>query len=158
MCSAGRHCPTTSTGRGWWPTPTRSSGQDLSTKGVDECVVDDRVVGFATTTIAVAEDLELDDLFVDPEWMRRGIARALVADAAAIARGRQIRRIVVTANEHALGFYERQGFVTDGVVETRFGPVPRMHLELAPEVESSPARVRRTNDRVQPGPCHADNK
>jgi GNAT superfamily N-acetyltransferase len=92
-------------------------------------VVDDRVIGFATTRV-VTEGLELDDLFVDPDWMRRGIARALVTDAIEIARDRRIGRIVVTGNDHALGFYERQGFVADGVVETRFGPAPRMHLDL----------------------------
>ena len=92
-------------------------------------VVDEHVVGFATTTTA-ADALELDDLFVDPEWMRRGIGRALVMDVAARARTRKLRRINVTANEHALRFYESAGFVRDGVVDTRFRPAPRMHLEL----------------------------
>jgi GNAT superfamily N-acetyltransferase len=51
-------------------------------------VVEGRVVGFATLV-----GNELEDLFTDPEWMRRGIATALVRDAAS-----NVDRIEVTAN------------------------------------------------------------
>jgi len=84
-------------------------------------VVDGRVVGFATLVGA-----ELEDLFVDPDWMRRGIATALVQDAVANSG---VERIDVTANEHALAFYERVGFVHDGPAETPGGPAFRMHLD-----------------------------
>jgi GNAT superfamily N-acetyltransferase len=88
-------------------------------------VVEDRVVGFATLLGAV-----LEDLFVDPDFMGRGIGRALVQGAVAAARAQGLARIEVTANDHALGFYEKAGFVHDGVVETRFGPGIRMRYEL----------------------------
>ena len=48
---------------------------------------DGTVVGFATTRL-VDGAVELDDLFVDPDHMRRGIARRLVADAVDLGRGR----------------------------------------------------------------------
>jgi ribosomal protein S18 acetylase RimI-like enzyme len=88
-----------------------------------------RVVGFATTRV-VGEIAELDDLFVDPDWMRQGVARALVRDAVAVAKTRGITRIEVTANPHALEFYNSVGFVTDGIRETRFAPGTRMHLDV----------------------------
>jgi GNAT superfamily N-acetyltransferase len=88
-------------------------------------VVDGRIVGFAT----LLDDGELEDLFVDPDWMRRGIGRALVLDAVALARERGFDRIEVTANGEALGFYESVGFVLDGAVETAFGRGSRMHLD-----------------------------
>ena len=90
-----------------------------------------RIVGFATTSTA-EETAELDDLFVDPDWMRQGIGRALVLDALALARVRGVGRIEVVANPHALPFYERLGFAFDRSVETRFGPGRRMHLDVAP--------------------------
>ena len=98
----------------------------LTGAGVDEgrtrvAVVDGRIVGFATLLAT-----ELEDLFVDPDWMRRGIGQALVLDAVALARGQGLERIEVTANDHALGFYESAGFVVDGRVETEFGPGSRM--------------------------------
>jgi GNAT superfamily N-acetyltransferase len=87
-----------------------------------------RIVGFATF-LPRQDSIELDDLFVDPDWMGQGIGRALVTDMVAIARTRGVQRIEVTANPHALGFYEKAGFVFDHDVETRFGSAPRMHLE-----------------------------
>ncbi len=107
---------------------------DLSDQAIREgrtrvAVVDDHVIGFVTT--APSDDgLELEDLFVDPDWTRRGIGRALVSDAAATARERGVIRIEVTANEHALDFYETVGFVQDDMVTTQFGSAPRMHLDV----------------------------
>ena len=88
--------------------------------------VDEAVVGFATTR-DLGHASELVDLFVDPSWMRSGIGHHLVEDAAAHAVRCGHGRLEVTANPHALAFYEREGFVTDGDVDTRFGPAPRMH-------------------------------
>ena len=87
-------------------------------------VVDGRIVGFATLL-----GNELDDLFVDPDGTRHGIGRALVLDAAAVARTQGLERIEVTANDHARGFYESVGFVLGETVETAFGRGSRMHLD-----------------------------
>jgi len=88
-----------------------------------------RIAGFATS-VPAGDVIELDDLFVDPGSMRRGAGRALVLDAVAIARDRGARRIEVTANQHALVFYGKAGFIADHEVRTRFGPGVRMHLDV----------------------------
>ena len=82
-------------------------------------VIDGRIVGFATLV-----GNELEDLFTDPDWMRHGIATALVRDAATT-----VGRIEVTANMHAQAFYEAMGFVHDGPAQTSGGPAHRMHLD-----------------------------
>ncbi len=92
----------------------------------------DQIVGFATT-LYVGRALELEDLFVDPDWMRRGVGRRLVLDVVALAGRHEAQRIEVTANPHAMAFYGTVGFVRDGAVETQFGPGLRMHLEVSPE-------------------------
>jgi GNAT superfamily N-acetyltransferase len=92
-------------------------------------VGDGRIVGFATTR-AVGDIGELDDLFVDPDWMRRGVARALVLDAVDLVGAAGRRRLEVTANPHALDFYEAVGFVADEATETQFGVGTRMHLDV----------------------------
>lgn len=90
----------------------------------------DHIVGFATTR-RTGRVLELEDLFVDPDWMRSGVGRRLVRDVVAVAERDHVRRVEVTANPHALAFYESVGFVHDGEVGTRFGPGARMHLDVA---------------------------
>jgi len=91
-----------------------------------------QIVGFATT-LQVGSALELEDLFVDPDWMRRGVARQLVLNVVALAGQEGAQRIEVTANPHAMTFYETVGFVSDGAVVTQFGPGVRMHLDVAAE-------------------------
>ena len=94
-------------------------------------VAGDRIVGFATW-LGTGNIFEIEDLFVDPERMRQGIGRALVLDLIAIAHGHGVRRVEVTANQHALAFYQTTGFVVDYEVTTMFGPAPRMHMDIPP--------------------------
>lgn len=87
------------------------------------------VVGFATSR-NVDGVFELDDLFVDPDWMRNGVATLLVRDIARIGRDQAVAGIAVTANPHALAFYRHVGFRPAGQTRTEFGPAPRMYLDL----------------------------
>jgi len=89
------------------------------------------VVGFASTRPTHEGVLELDDLFVDPDWMRRGVARELVLRLVAEASHDRAWRLEVTANPHALDFYQAVGFVIDGRADTEFASGHRMHLDLS---------------------------
>ncbi|MCZ7524971.1 MAG: GNAT family N-acetyltransferase [Acidimicrobiia bacterium] len=92
-------------------------------------VAGDRVIGFATT-IATDAGVELEDLFVEPGRTRRGVGRRLLRDVVARGRASGARRIDVTANDHATGFYEAVGFVRTGAADTPFGPAVRMRRDL----------------------------
>jgi GNAT superfamily N-acetyltransferase len=87
------------------------------------------LVGFATWAQA-GPVFELEDLFVDPGWMRRGIATALVERIADAVASRGAERLEVTANAHALGFYTAAGFIDCGVTDTDFGAAQRMVLAI----------------------------
>lgn len=89
----------------------------------------EEIVGFASW-LGTGDGFEIEDLFVDPGWMRQGIGRALVLDLIMIARERGIGRVEVTANQHALAFYNKVGFAVYREDTTRFGPAPRMRLDL----------------------------
>ena len=90
-----------------------------------------RVLGFASLIPGRSDGAaELDALFVDPAFMRRGIGRALLDDALTLARSRGCRRIEVTANPRAVEFYVKMGFIDDGIEQTRFGPGLRMHVDV----------------------------
>jgi GNAT superfamily N-acetyltransferase len=85
------------------------------------------LVGFATWSQG-GSTFELEDLFVDPGWRRRGIAAALVDRIAQVLRERGVERLEVTANPHALQFYRAAGFTDCGTAATIFGAAQRMVL------------------------------
>jgi GNAT superfamily N-acetyltransferase len=91
---------------------------------------DDTILGFITTLPVSRRVLEIEDLFVDPDWMRSGVARHLVEDLVAAAGRSGVDRIEVTANPHASAFYRHVGFIDDHETETPFGPAQRMSLTI----------------------------
>ena len=104
------------------------SGEAIPRGRVRVAVEDGAAVGFATT-VPVDGGLELDDLFVEPDRMRRGVGRRLVEDVLDTARAEGVEHVWVTANPHAMAFYTAVGFVPDGTAPTRFGPASRLRLD-----------------------------
>ena len=92
---------------------------------------DGSVVAFATWAENEGGRMELEDLFVDPKWMRRGIATALVNRICDELRSRGTDTLEVTASPDALGFYRSVGFIDVGVAQTSFGRAPRLQLRLS---------------------------
>jgi GNAT superfamily N-acetyltransferase len=90
---------------------------------------DGSVVGFATWALADGV-VELEDLFVDPDWRRRGIAAALVGRIVDVLRAQGVRCLEVSANPHAAGFYHAAGFIDCGIAETEFAAAPRKRLSF----------------------------
>ena len=84
---------------------------------------DGRPVGWAAL-IPRGEVGWLEDLWVDPAWIGRGLGRALFEHVAAAARERGARRLEWEAEPNAHGFYERMGaaYLRDSE-ETEWGRV-----------------------------------
>ncbi len=116
---------------------------ELSDKAVAEgrtrvaVSADGAILGFITFLPLGGAVLELEDLFVDPDSMRQGVARSLVEDLTAAANRDGINSIEVTANPYAVDFYRSVGFVHMHDTETKLGPAPRMRLMLAVDRTSS---------------------
>lgn len=91
-----------------------------------------QVAGFVTVAVDQDGGLELEDLFVDPGWRRRGVARRLVADVVTTARAAGHRSLLVVGNPHALAFYRAVGFVEIDRVATVLGTGLRLRLDLIP--------------------------
>jgi GNAT superfamily N-acetyltransferase len=90
-----------------------------------------QVVGFATVAADQGYDPELEDLFVDPSWRRRGIARDLLRQLIDTIIEPGHRRLWVTGNPHALAFYLAAGFLEVEEVATELGTGLRMSLDLS---------------------------
>lgn len=108
-----------------WHEPTRSK-----TCRVRVAVTADAVIAGFATLVIVSGGAELDDLFVDPAFMRRGIGLALVRDAARLASEAGCSAIAVTANPHAGAFYAAAGFRGCHAVNTPLGAGTRLSLPL----------------------------
>lgn len=93
-----------------------------------------RLLGFATWR-PTGDDAELDDLFVEPDAMRRGIGSALVHDAAHRAGQAGLARLLVVGHSRTLRFYMRVGFTDEGSANTEFGPALRLARDLNQELE-----------------------
>ena len=89
-----------------------------------------RALGFASV-VPIEGGLELEDLFVDPDAMRQGVATRLILDLVGDAARDGVAWIEVTANEHAAEFYASAGFVRVGEEQTLFGPAPRLRRDVA---------------------------
>jgi GNAT superfamily N-acetyltransferase len=92
---------------------------------------DGRAVSFAML-IPKGEVAWLDDLWVEPPWIGRGVGRRLFEEAADRARELGAERMEWEAELNAIGFYEKLGgtYLRDSE-ETELGRVlPIMGLEL----------------------------
>jgi N-acetylglutamate synthase-like GNAT family acetyltransferase len=72
--------------------------------------VDGQVAGMvALGSSAEPDTLDLDKLFVEPQCIRTGVGRALIAHAIDEARRRGAKRLTILSDPNAAGFYERNG-------------------------------------------------
>jgi GNAT superfamily N-acetyltransferase len=90
----------------------------------------ERLVGFSLVLPTRKRVCELDGLFVDPDFLHRGVGRSLMSDVVERARGEHAKRLDVIADPRATGFYERMGFRSAGQVTTWSGPALRMRVGL----------------------------
>jgi GNAT superfamily N-acetyltransferase len=95
--------------RGW------IAGQLIPAGGTTVATVGGEVVGFVS--VARREIGWIDQLYLQPEWIGRGVGRRLL-DHARVVLTPPIRLYTFQANERARRFYERHGFrpvaVSDG--------------------------------------------
>jgi N-acetylglutamate synthase-like GNAT family acetyltransferase len=115
----------------------------LSNRGVLEertrVAVDEAgtVMGFATHMVSEGV-AKLEDLFVDPQRMREGIGVSLVRDICSRLHQLGFDELEVTANPHAMAFYEHLGFVAYQVIDTPGYPAPRIVDPQAHPSECAP--------------------
>jgi putative acetyltransferase len=69
-------------------------------------VSDREVVGFAS----LKDGEEIEMLFVDPEFARQGVGRALIEALTKLAQARGAKRLTTEASDVAKPLFERQGF------------------------------------------------
>lgn len=91
-----------------------------------------RILGYYAYFAEEEGVVRMDNLFVLPDEIGKGFGRLLMKDFIARIRAENWRKIILEAEPHAEKFYQKQGFITTGMLETaipgRFLPI--MELEL----------------------------
>ncbi len=77
-------------------------------------MADDAVAGFYVLKELMANEFELEALFVEPAWIGQGIGRALLEHAKSAVAQRGGKSIVIQGDPHAEGFYRSVGGVLTG--------------------------------------------
>jgi N-acetylglutamate synthase-like GNAT family acetyltransferase len=114
-----------------WAAQGDFSPEALAAKEILVAEADDRAVGFATL-ISEGDLCVLDDLWLEPDWIGRGLGSKLFEACANQARQLGAKRLEWEAEPNAVGFYEKMGgrYVRDSD-QTPFGRViPVMGLDL----------------------------
>jgi GNAT superfamily N-acetyltransferase len=108
------------------------SSADMRDATVRVLEIDGRRVGWHRVTLH-ADHAELEDLWLEPEWIGRGFGRLLFEDAVSVARQAGAGRLEWDAEPFAEGFYRAMGGEEVGRTPSaaeRGRTLPRMRLEL----------------------------
>ncbi|WP_156755964.1 GNAT family N-acetyltransferase [Actinokineospora pegani] len=103
-------------------TPAQTRARPLRWLGVGDPVV--AFVGFTES----AGGVDVDRLCVDPDWFRRGLARALLTAVLAATSG-PVEVHTGAANTPAIALYESAGFVRTATIDVPGTQLARLRLE-----------------------------
>lgn len=94
-----------------------------------------QVKGYFSLCQISSKEVELDNLFIDPEFMGLGLGKALLRDCLKKIQSLGYNKVILYADPNAEKFYEKHGFKTvdqlPSAVPNRF--LPMMELQLQPE-------------------------
>ncbi|PAM92449.1 hypothetical protein B4N84_22305 [Flavobacterium sp. IR1] len=115
-----------------WSEVLTISKEYIATKSVYKLVVNNEIVGYYSFFHESEETIELDNLFVWPDFIGKGFGQILMKDFLLRLENSGIKKVVLDAEPKAEKFYEKIGFVKVGEMETsikdRF--LPKMELLL----------------------------
>lgn len=96
------------------------------------------LVGYYALERLSSTEYELEALFVEPDFIGRGVGRQLIDHAKAIAQARGAKSILIQGDPHAARFYEAVGAIRIG--ERESGSIPGRFLpEFRLTLPSEPA-------------------
>jgi GNAT superfamily N-acetyltransferase len=115
-----------------WANGGDYSDEALRTRDVYVAEVEGRAVAWAALVRKSETDSWLDDLWVEPEAIGRGVGTALFRQAAERAKERGAKRLVWEAEPNAVGFYEKLGARATGCenVSSWGRTIPVLELDL----------------------------
>lgn len=94
--------------------------------------VNNLIIGYYSYFFRDEKEIELDNLFILPEYIGKGLGKYLVLDFLNRIKDQKAERIILDSEPNAESFYSKMGFVKIGEFETsiknRFMPIMEMKL------------------------------
>ena len=103
------------------------------------CVVDERIVGFYAVEQVSANVAELEALFVAPEYIGRGIGRAMIEHARQCANRLGVSSLIIQGDPNAESFYLAAGAIRAGHRESNSiagRQLPLFRIDLCQLIQS----------------------
>jgi len=104
----------------------------LNSTPVFKLVIDEKAVGYYSYFVEQDQTIKLDNLFILPQYIGKGMGRYLMTDFLKRIQNQNFKRIYLDAEPYAEGFYKKHGFNTTGSIETaikgRFMPVMELKI------------------------------
>ncbi|RED24637.1 acetyltransferase (GNAT) family protein [Flavobacterium cutihirudinis] len=92
----------------------------------------DLIIGYYSYVFENEKEVELDNLFILPEHIGKGLGKYLLLDFLNRMKEEKIERITLNSEPNAESFYSKMGFIKIGEFETsiknRFMPIMEMKL------------------------------
>lgn len=100
---------------------------------VFKLLIEDKTIAYYSYYMEDDTTIRLDNLFVLPDHMRKGIGSYLIKDFLARIKAIDIQRVVLESEPNAIDFYKHFGFIKTGEREssTKGRHLPQMGLDIS---------------------------
>ena len=115
-----------------WDKNLTISQDYIKEHNVYKLTVNNLIIGYYSYFFKDEKEIELDNLFILPEYIGKGLGKYLVLDFLNRIKDQKAERIILDSEPNAESFYSKMGFVKIGEFETsiknRFMPIMEMKL------------------------------
>ncbi|MEZ0183781.1 GNAT family N-acetyltransferase [Flavobacterium oncorhynchi] len=115
-----------------WDKNLTISQDYIKEHNVYKLTVNNLIIGYYSYFFKDEKEIELDNLFILPEYIGKGLGKYLVLDFLNRIKDQKAERIILDSEPNAEDFYAKMGFVKIGEFETsiknRFMPIMEMKL------------------------------
>lgn len=115
-----------------WDAALTITQEYIATHPVFKLVVGEKIVGYYSYISEENNVVKLDNLFVNPEYIGKGMGSILLNDFINRMKNSHCKRIYLDAEPYAENFYKKHGFQTFSSFETsikgRFMPIMELIL------------------------------
>jgi N-acetylglutamate synthase-like GNAT family acetyltransferase len=117
-----------------WSSQLTISKNYVEANNVYKLVLNDLLVGYYAYVVLEENGVQLDNLFVLPEYIGSGLGTFLMNDFLEKCNALKFQKVVLNADPNSEKFYKKHGFKTVGHIETsikdRFLPIMELNLNL----------------------------